>query len=63
MWKQIARSGDAGGYDDKVNATISNGGLQDIPVHLYEAAQMDGAGALRTFFQLIVPLAKPCAVE
>lgn len=27
---QIARSGDAGGYDDKVNAAISNGGLPDV---------------------------------
>lgn len=27
---QIARSGDAGGYDDKINAAISNGGLPDI---------------------------------
>ncbi|MCR4690116.1 MAG: extracellular solute-binding protein [Lachnospiraceae bacterium] len=27
---QIARSGDAGGYDDKVNSAISNGGLPDV---------------------------------
>lgn len=27
---QIARSGDAGGYDDKINAAISNGGLPDV---------------------------------
>lgn len=27
---QIARSGDAGGYDDKVNAAITNGGLPDV---------------------------------
>lgn len=27
---KIARSGDAGGYDDKVNAAISNGGLPDV---------------------------------
>lgn len=26
----IARSGDAGGYDDKINAAISNGGLPDV---------------------------------
>lgn len=27
---QIARSGDAGGFDDKINAAISNGGLPDV---------------------------------
>lgn len=27
---QIARSGDAGGYDDKINSAISNGGLPDV---------------------------------
>lgn len=27
---QIARSGDAGGYDDKVNAAITKGGLPDV---------------------------------
>ncbi len=30
-----------------------------IPKEMEEAAAMDGAGALRTFFTLIVPLAKP----
>lgn len=30
-----------------------------IPISIEEAAKLDGASAVRTFFQLIVPLAKP----
>lgn len=33
--------------------------LADIPFTLIEAARIDGAGELRTFFQIVVPLAKP----
>lgn len=33
--------------------------LSDTPVSLIEAARMDGAGEFRTFFQIVVPLAKP----
>lgn len=34
-------------------------GLQDIPSHLYEAAQMDGANAWRTFWAITLPLLTP----
>ena len=33
--------------------------LADTPYTLIEAARIDGAGELRTFFQIVVPLAKP----
>ena len=32
---------------------------QQIPGELVEAAEVDGAGALRTFLQIVTPLAKP----
>lgn len=34
-------------------------GLQLIPTELYEAARIDGAGAVRTFFQVTFPLLRP----
>src|SRR5260370_10011996 len=34
-------------------------GLQVIPREVYEAAKIDGAGALRTFWQLTLPMLKP----
>ncbi|WP_402463642.1 carbohydrate ABC transporter permease [Isoptericola aurantiacus] len=41
-------------------------GMQGIPRDLYEAASLDGAGAVRTFRSIIVPLLRPtllfCAV-
>ena len=33
--------------------------LDDIPTTLIEAANIDGAGEIRTFFQIIVPISKP----
>jgi cellobiose transport system permease protein len=41
------------------NAIIYLAGLQTIPGHLYEAAQVDGAGPVRTFFSITVPLLRP----
>jgi cellobiose transport system permease protein len=41
------------------NAIIYLAGLQTIPGHLYEAAQVDGAGPIRTFFSITVPLLRP----
>lgn len=44
---QIARSGDAGGYDDKVNAAISNDGLPDVfTVDGVTVAEYADAGAI-----------------
>ncbi len=34
-------------------------GLQSIPKELYEAAELDGAGRLRVFFQITLPLVVP----
>lgn len=34
-------------------------GLQQIPNSLYEAAQMDGAGAVRRFFKITLPMLSP----
>lgn len=33
--------------------------LQDIPEQIYEAARIDGAGAVRTFFRMTLPLLRP----
>jgi len=33
--------------------------MQDIPGPIYEAASIDGAGPIRTFFQVTVPLLRP----
>nr|WP_051558912.1 sugar ABC transporter permease [Allorhizobium undicola] len=37
-------------------------GLQTIPRSLYEAADVDGAGPLRQFFEITLPLLKPAIV-
>src|SRR3954468_15992183 len=34
-------------------------GLQTIPAEVYEAAKVDGAGALQTFWRITLPLVKP----
>lgn len=34
-------------------------GLQDVPVHLHEAAMIDGAGALRRFRRITLPMLSP----
>jgi cellobiose transport system permease protein len=41
------------------NAIIYLAGLQSIPKELYEAAKVDGAGAVRTFFSITIPLLRP----
>jgi cellobiose transport system permease protein len=41
------------------NAIIYLAGLQTIPTQLYEAAKLDGAGPVRTFFRITVPLMRP----
>jgi len=35
------------------------GGLQDIPKEYYEAARIDGAGPVQSFFQITLPLLRP----
>lgn len=41
------------------NMVIYLAGLQGIPVHLYEAAEMDGASSLSKFFNITLPLLSP----
>jgi multiple sugar transport system permease protein len=41
------------------NMLLLHGGLQDIPKELYEAARVDGAGRLRTFRSITVPVMRP----
>ncbi|WLW50901.1 carbohydrate ABC transporter permease [Streptomyces sp. YU58] len=41
------------------NAIIFLAGLQTIPSELYEAARVDGAGPIQTFFRITLPLLRP----
>ncbi len=41
------------------NAIIYLAGMQSIPPELYEAAKVDGAGPIRTFFSITIPLLRP----
>ncbi|MEV0587017.1 sugar ABC transporter permease [Nonomuraea sp. NPDC050310] len=41
------------------NAVLFLAGLQGIPRHYYEAAEIDGAGRLRQFFSITLPLLTP----
>ncbi len=38
---------------------VALGGLQSIPVELYEAARIDGAGPIRRFFSITLPMLRP----
>ncbi|MFJ1759388.1 carbohydrate ABC transporter permease [Amycolatopsis sp. NPDC088138] len=41
------------------NAIIFLAGLQALPSDVYEAAKVDGAGPVRTFFRITLPLLRP----
>jgi len=41
------------------NAIILLSGLQSIPLALYEAAKIDGAGPLQRFFRITIPMLRP----
>jgi cellobiose transport system permease protein len=41
------------------NAIIFLAGLQTIPSELYEAARVDGAGPVQTFFRITLPMLRP----
>jgi cellobiose transport system permease protein len=41
------------------NMIIYLAGLQAIPTQIYEAARLDGAGPIRTFFQITMPILRP----
>ncbi|MFJ3583012.1 carbohydrate ABC transporter permease [Streptomyces sp. NPDC090127] len=40
------------------NLVVVRGFFQGIPEELYEAARLDGAGEIRTLFQIVLPLSK-----
>jgi len=42
-----------------VNLIILGAGLQNIPTDLYEASSLDGAGRVRQFFSITLPLLSP----
>lgn len=41
------------------NSLLFLAGLQNIPNHLYEAAEIDGANAVQRFFRITIPMLKP----
>jgi cellobiose transport system permease protein len=41
------------------NMIIYLAGLQAIPTEVYEAARVDGAGPVRTFFRITIPILRP----
>lgn len=41
------------------NSVILLSGLQNIPEEMYESAHLDGAGPVRTFFSMTIPMLKP----
>jgi cellobiose transport system permease protein len=41
------------------NAIIYLAGLQAIPSEVYEAAKVDGAGPIQTFFRITIPMLRP----
>ena len=42
-----------------LSAIVILAALQSVPLDLYEAARVDGAGALRMFFSITIPLLRP----
>lgn len=44
------------------NAIIYLAGLQSVPRELYEVARIDGAGPIRQFFSITIPLLRPVIV-
>ncbi|WNR44849.1 carbohydrate ABC transporter permease [Paenibacillus roseipurpureus] len=42
-----------------LNMVLFIAALQQVPVHLYEAAKIDGSGRTRTFFQVTIPMITP----
>ncbi|WP_454112106.1 carbohydrate ABC transporter permease [Microbacterium aurum] len=42
-----------------INLIILGAGLQSIPLDLYEASSLDGAGRIRQFFSITLPLLSP----
>ncbi|MFA6508757.1 MAG: sugar ABC transporter permease [Treponemataceae bacterium] len=45
-----------------VNMVYFLSGLQNIPVELYEAADIDGANVFQKFFKITLPMLKPIAI-
>jgi xylobiose transport system permease protein len=45
-----------------VATLVLTNSLRDVPKELYEAQEVDGAGALRMLFTLVLPLARPAII-
>ena len=50
------------GFGSGLTVFILSGFVRSIPNELEEAAMMDGAGPLQTFFRVIFPVMRPTAV-
>lgn len=44
------------------NVVILLGGLQNVPPEIYEAARVDGAGPIRQWFSITIPMLRPLLV-
>ena len=61
-WLQVAISSMVVWRWTGYNAIIYLAGLQKIPTNLYEAAKIDGATGVQTFFKITIPLLNPVII-
>src|ERR1700735_3471539 len=56
-----------GGRETPRSAIVILAALQSVPLDLYEAARVDGAGAVQAFWRISLPMIRPalavCTVE
>ena len=50
------------GFGSGLSVFMLTGFIRSIPAEIEEAATMDGAGPLQTFFQVVFPILRPTAV-
>jgi raffinose/stachyose/melibiose transport system permease protein len=50
------------GFGCGMSSFMFSGFIKSIPLALEEAAMIDGAGPVRTFFQVVFPMLKPTAI-
>jgi raffinose/stachyose/melibiose transport system permease protein len=50
------------GFGCGMSSFMFSGFIKSIPLALEEAAMIDGAGPVRTFFQVVLPMLKPTAI-
>ncbi|MEV6583791.1 carbohydrate ABC transporter permease [Streptomyces sp. NPDC051582] len=51
------------GYYMPFGVLVFTGFVKNVPIELEEAAQLDGAGRLRTFWQVVFPLLRPASAS